>query len=166
MKRSTKLMLGSAAAVSLLSIGTTQAQQEAAVDTVWCRSGTVTVVAKDEKMVVWALDHLGVAQAADPKDVFHNATQRCVGTVAMFDGKVTANGWCKSIFAKTGDWALVDWKNDEQPGKGTWTYRHGTGAFKGVTGGGTYQSLGQTRPMEAGTYQNCVRVKGTRKMPQ
>ena len=166
MNRPTTLMLGGAMMTALLSTSASLAQQDAAVDTVWCRSGTASIIAKDEKMVVWSLDHLGVAQAADPKDIFHNATQRCVGTVATFDGKVSANGWCKTVIAKTGDWALVDWKNDAQPGHGTWTYRHGTGALKGITGSGTYQSLGQTRPMEAGTYQNCVLTKGTRKTPK
>jgi hypothetical protein len=27
------------------------------------------------------------------------------------------------------------------------------------------ESLGQTRPVEAGTYQNCIRVKGTISIP-
>ena len=165
MDRIIKLKVGSAAAAAMLSIGSAQAQEERTVDTQWCRSGTASIVAKDEKLVVYLLDHLGVAQSKDPKDIFQNATQRCVGTVAMIDGKMSANGWCKSVIAKTGDWILVDWTNDEKPGSGTWSYRHGTGALKGVTGGGTYHSLGQTRPMEAGTYQNCVRVQGALKLP-
>jgi hypothetical protein len=165
MNQSTTLMLGGAVAVALLSTGAAQAQKQMALDSVWCRAGTASVLAKDEKMTVWAIDHLGVAQASDPKDVFHNATQRCVGTIAMFDGKVNASGWCRTVVAKTGDWALVDWKNDDKPGSGTWSYRHGTGALKGITGGGTYQSLGQTRPMETGTYQNCVRVQGKWQVP-
>ena len=164
MRRSTILMLTSAVAASLLS-GTTQAQKESAVDSVWCRSGTASVVAKDDKMTVWAIDHYGVAQTSDPKDLFNNATQRCVGTIAMFDGKVQASGWCRTVFAKAGDWVLVDWKNDDKPGSGTWSYRHGTGSLKGITGGGTYHSLGQTRPMETGTYQNCVRVQGKWQVP-
>jgi hypothetical protein len=60
---------------------------------------------------------------------------------------------------------VADWANSGKPGHGTWNYRYGSGKFKGITGGGTYQSLGQTRPVEAGTYQNCVRVKGTMKLP-
>ena len=165
MKRSTTLMMGGAVAIALLSIGNAQAQKQGTVDSVWCRSGTASVVAKDEKMLVWALDHNGVAQTADPKDLFNNATQRCVGTVAIFDGKVEANGWCKTHFLNPADWVLVDWKGDEKPGSGTWSYRHAAGSMKGITGGGTFHSLGQTRPMEAGTYQNCVRVKGKWQMP-
>lgn len=165
MKRSTTLTLGGAISAALLSIGTAQAQEERTVDAQWCRAGTASIVAKDEKMVVWLIDHLGVAQEKDPKGLFHNATQRCVGTVANINGKMSANGWCKTVIAKTGDWILVDWTNDEKPGSGTWSYRHGTGALKGVTGGGTYHSLGQTRPMETGTYQNCVQTKGSMKIP-
>jgi hypothetical protein len=165
MDRISKLTLGSAVAAAMLSIGSAQAQTEAPVDTVWCRSGTASIVAKDEKMVVLSIDHYGVARSNDPKNLFHNATQRCVGTIATIDGKMTASGWCKTVVAKTGDWTLVDWKSGEKPGQGTWSYRHGTGALKGITGSGTYQSLGRTRPMQTGTYQNCVRTKGTRKIP-
>ncbi len=165
MDRFTKLTVGSAVAAAMLSIGSAQAQKELQIDTVWCRSGTASMVAKDEKLVVWSLDHYGVAQSGNPQDPFNNATQRCIGTVAMIDGKMSANGWCKVVLAKTGDWVLVDWKNGEKPGQGTWSYRHGTGALKGITGGGTYHSLGQTRPMQSGTYQNCARSTGTRKLP-
>jgi hypothetical protein len=111
------------------------------------------------------LDHKGVAQGSDAKDPFHGSTQRCFGALANFDGTVSANGWCKQIHQQTGDWLVLDWVNASTPGKGTWTIRHGVGKWKGVTGGGTYESLGQTRPVEAGTYQNCIRVKGTMSLP-
>jgi hypothetical protein len=123
------------------------------------------VLAQDGKKIVLVLDHRGVAQSSDVNDPFHGSTQRCVGLLANFDGMVTANGWCKQIHPQTGDWVVLDWANSGQPGTGTWTFRHGTGKWQGLTGGGTYQSLGQTRPVEPGTYQNCVHIKGTVKMP-
>jgi hypothetical protein len=103
--------------------------------------------------------------SADARDPFHGSTQRCVGTLANFDGAVTAKGWCKQIHPQSGDWLVLDWVNSGKPGSGTYTVRHGTGKWKGVTGGGTYESLGQTRPVETGTYQNCIRVKGTLSIP-
>ena len=152
-----------AALATLLASGVVQAQQ--ATDTTICRSGTSTLLAQDEKKVVVWLDHRGVGLSTDAKDPLHGSTQRCVGTLANFDGTVTANGWCKQIHPQSGDWLVLDWVNSGKPGSGTYTIRHGTGKWKGATGGGTYESLGQTRPVEAGTYQNCIRVKGTLSIP-
>ena len=130
-----------------------------------CRSGTSTVLAQEDKKIVLLLDHRGVTLGSDAKDPFHGSTQRCFGVLANFDGKVTANGWCKQVHPQTGDWLVLDWVNSGAPGAGTYTLRHGTGKWKGVTGGGTYESLGQTRPADPGTYQSCVRVKGTISIP-
>ena len=130
-------------------------------DHLQCRAGTASILAQDEKKIIVLLDHRGVGQGSVPTDPFHNSTQRCIGVLANFDGKVTANGWCKQIHPQTGDWLVLDWANSGKPGSGTWTIRHGTGIWKGATGGGTYESLPPTRPFEPGTYQNCIRVKGT-----
>lgn len=130
-----------------------------------CRAGTASVLAQDGKKIVMLLDHHGVGQGTDAKDPFHNSTQRCVGVLANFDGSVTANGWCKQVHPQTGDWLILDWANGGKPGSGTWTVRHGVGKWQGASGGGTYQSLGQTRPIEVGTYQNCIRVQGVLKLP-
>jgi hypothetical protein len=149
---------------AFLGSGAAHAQQQT-VDNVTCRAGTLTVLAQAEKLLVWSLDHRGVTQGGDPKDPMQSFTQRCIGTVANVEGKLSANGWCRSVDSKTGDWTLVDWQGSDKPGFGTWSYRYGTGKFKGVTGGGTYEPLGPTRPVEAGTYQNCVRIKGTMTIP-
>jgi hypothetical protein len=163
MNRSTKLLLG--AAIALVGAGAAQAQQ--ATDNVWCRAGTMTVLAQEEKTIVWALDHRGVAQATDLKNPFHGATQRCIGVVASIDGKSSGNGWCKIIEPQSGNWLVVDWAGSDKPGHGTWNYRYGSGKFKGVTGGGTYEpiDMAPTKAVDPGTYQNCTRVKGTMKLP-
>lgn len=123
----------------------------------------MTVLAKEEKTIIWSLDQRGVTQS---NGVFNGFTQRCMGVVANFDGKISANGWCRNVDPKTGDWTVNDWTaSADKPGAGTFSIRHGTGKWKGITGGGTYESTGQTRPVEEGTYQNCVRVKGTYTVP-
>lgn len=149
-------------AVGLCFASTAMAQS---TDHRQCRAGTASVLAQDGKKIVMLLDHLGVGQSADEKDPFHNSTQRCFGVLANFDGNVTANGWCKQVHPRTGDWLILDWANGGKPGSGTWTIRHGVGMWQGATGGGTYQSLGQTRAYQAGTYQNCIRVQGSLKLP-
>ena len=145
------------------ALGTAHAQQ--AFDQTTCRAGTMTVLAKAEKMIVWSLDHRGVTQSIDAGKLFDGATQRCIGTVANIDGKVSANGWCRNVDLKTGDWNVIDWVASDKPGSGTFSFRYGTGKWQGITGGGTYEPAGQSRPVDDGTYQNCVRVKGTVKLP-
>jgi len=152
-------LLHLAALAALLASGASYAQQS--YENMTCRAGTVTMIAQAEKLFVWALDHRGVTQSKDPSDPFHGFTQRCVGTVANVEGKLSANGWCRSVDPKTGDWTLVDWTGSDKPGHGTWSFRYGTGKWKGASGGGTYEPTGPTRPVEAGTYQNCVIIKGT-----
>lgn len=161
MNRSTKLLLGTA--VALLGAGAAQAQQ--ALDFVHCRAGTVSVLAQEEKTIFYAIDHRGVAQASDPKSPFHGLTQRCIGVIASIDGKSSGNGWCKNVDPQSGHWYVVDWTSSDKPGHGTWNFRYGSGKFKGVTGGGTYEPTGPTKPADPGTYQNCVRIKGTMKLP-
>lgn len=153
-----------ALAVSLaLMPATALAQMD--TEQLWCRSGTLKQLAQDEKKVVFLTENFGVAQNGDGKDWFFGSTHRCVGTFAVFDGASSGGGWCKQVSAQTGDWAVLEWNASGQPGKGTWEYRHGTGKWKGISGGGTYETAFPTRPIEAGTYQNCIRVKGKVAIP-
>lgn len=163
MEKAKSAWLRPAVLAALLGSGVAYAQQ--AIEHTTCRAGTITVLAQADKMIVWSLDHRGVTQASDASEPFHGATQRCIGVVANVEGKMSANGWCRNVDPKTGDWTLVEWTGSDKPGVGTWSFRYGSGKWKGVTGGGTYEPLGPTRPVDAGTYQNCVHIKGTMKLP-
>lgn len=142
-------------------VGSAFAQQS--YESTTCRAGTVTVLAQADKIFVWQLDHRGVTLS--PGGPFDGFTQRCIGTVANVEGKIAANGWCRNVDPKTGDWTLIDWTGSDKPGHGTFSYRQGTGKWQGITGGGTYEPVGATKPVEPGTYQNCNRAKGTFKLP-
>ena len=163
MKNANVVSLRCTALAALLASAAVHAQL--ATDHTTCRSGTVTVLAQADKMIVYSLDHRGVAQGSNSSDPYHGSTQRCVGVVASFDGKVSGSGWCKQVHPQTGDWLVLDWASSGMPGSGTYTLRHGTGKWKDVTGGGTYESLAPTRPVDAGTYQNCIRIKGNITIP-
>lgn len=150
------------ACAAMLASGAATAQHT--VDHVTCRAGTLSALAQADKLIVWQLDHRGVTRAAEG-DPFDGFTQRCIGTVANVEGKLAANGWCRNVDPKTGDWTLAQWTGSDKPGHGTWSIDYGTGKWKGLTASGTYEPIGPTRPVEAGTYQNCVRIRGTMKMP-
>jgi hypothetical protein len=154
-------LLACAALAALLAAGSGYAQQP--YDSITCRAGTMAPIAQADNVLVWALEHRGVSQSSDP--TFNGFTQRCIGVVAAVEGKVSANGWCRSVDPKTGDWTLVDWTGSDKPGHGTWSFRYGTGKWKGVSGGGTYEPMGPTKAVEPGTYQNCSHAKGTYKLP-
>ena len=160
MKTTTRLSLTCTLFAAVLGSGQALAQQ--AYEHSTCRAGTMTVLAKTDDMIVWTLDHRGVTYDPGP---FQGFTQRCVGVVANIAGKINANGWCRSVDPKTGDMTVVDWVGGDKPGAGTYSFRYGTGKWKGVSGNGTYESLGPTKAVDPGTYQNCVRIKGTITVP-
>lgn len=157
-----KIILGTLLSVSLYTVTAIAQQSYTTMD---CRSGTVTVLAKGEDMLLYAIDHKGVARSQDASKLFDNWTQRCVGAIAVIGGKTTGNGWCKSIDPAGGDFTVIAWTS-EKPGVGTWRFAYGTGKWKGISGGGEYQLAGATRAVEEGTYQNCVSIKGSFTMPK
>lgn len=160
----TKAMVASLSCTLFATIiGTAYAQQT--YENTNCRAGTMAVLAQADDMIVYALDHRGVNISAEPGNPFGDSAQRCIGVVAVIGGKAAGNGWCRNVDPKTGDWYVVDWKTSDKPGTGTYTFRYGTGKWKGVTGDGTYELLAPTKPVDAGTYQNCARIRGTVKVP-
>jgi hypothetical protein len=161
MKTAMTALLAGALSTALIGI----AYADEMVDHITCRAGTMTVLAKADDMIVWQLDHRGVNYSPDANNVFNGTTQRCIGVVASIGGKASGNGWCRNVNPKTGEWTVVDWQSDGKPGHGTWHFRYGSGKYKGISGGGTYEPVGQTRPVDAGTYQNCTRIKGTMQLP-
>jgi len=163
MKRATRASLTCTTVAVILGLGAAYAQQT--FESTACRAGTMTVLAKAEDMIVWSVDLRGVIRGNAPNNPFDGNTQRCVGVVANIAGKTSANGWCKNVGPKNDDWYVLDWVASDKPGHGTFTYRYGAGKWKGITGGGSYEPAGQTTPVEPGTFQNCVNVKGTAKIP-
>lgn len=158
---------GKAVCLSVLfaasAIAGTAAAQQSYSSTV-CRAGTVVPLAKAEDMVSFAIDHRGIVlpEADNP---FGNQTQRCVGSVAIVRGVSKGSGYCRNLDPATGDFILVEWSANGKPGTGTFRYVYGTGKWKGITGGGEYQQVATTRPVDGGTYQNCITSKGSYTVP-
>ena len=134
--------------------------------TVVCRSGTISELAKGDDMLIYTLDHSGVIRSEDDRKLFDNWAERCVGGIATIAGKRSGGGWCKSIDPANGDSVFIEWSPGEGGGAGSFRYVHGTGAWKGISGRATYDTLARTRAVQPGTYQNCIRVKGTVTAPK
>jgi hypothetical protein len=131
-----------------------------------CRAGTITGIAKAQDLVVFSIDQRGIMLADDAAKTFNNNTQRCIGSIAVIRGKSSGGGFCRSVDAATGDTTVSEWTSAEKPGTGTFKFLFGTGKWNGITGGGDYQTAAVTRPVDDGTYQNCVRVKGSFAVPK
>ena len=129
-----------------------------------CRAGTVSTLAKGEDILASSIDQRGVnIPEGGP---FDNYTQRCIGSLAVLRGKPTGGGFCRNVDPANGDFTLVEWTSGDKPGMGTFKFLGGTGKWKGITGGGDYGTVAPTRPVDDGTYQNCVRVKGKFSVPK
>jgi hypothetical protein len=148
-----------------LSADPAAAQQ--AYTTLECRAGTVSSLARtDDGVNIFALDHRGVQQSTHESKLFHNWSQRCVGAIANLGSRRGGSGYCRNQDPATGDFVIIQFASDEQRvGSGTFKLVHGTGKWKGVSGGGTYESSGAFRPVDEGTYQNCITSKGTVLIP-
>ena len=144
--------------------GSATAQQ--AFSALVCRAGTITGLAKAQDLVVFGLDQRGIILAEDAAKTFDNATQRCVGAIAVIRGTSSGGGFCRSVDPTTGDTTISEWTSAAKPGSGTFKYLSGTGKWSGITGGGDYHTAAVTRPIDDGTYQNCVRVKGSISVPK
>ena len=113
----------------------------------------VTAVGSEQ----WAI----VARSAT-KD-WENATQHCVGTWRVVDGREAARGICK--WSDTSGNTAVGEFEQTAPGEGTWAWLSGTGKFKGIQGGGRWKVVGQGRPIVEGTGQLCSHDTGTYTLP-
>ena len=155
---------GTLASAALFS-GPAAAQQP--YTTFECRAGTISWLARtDDGANIFALDHRGVQQSTHESKLFHNWSQRCVGTIGNYGGTRGGSGYCRNQDPASGDFVIIQFASDEKKvGAGTFRLVHGTGKWKGVTGGGTYESSGTFKPVDEGTYQNCITAKGTVLIP-
>ncbi len=92
-----------------------------------------------------------------------NATNHCMENDIFMQGRMSAHGECLWTDAD-GD-TFIGTYTDE-PGKpGVWTFLGGTGKWKGVTGGGTYQHVSFSKPRPDGTGEGCTTHSGKYTLP-
>lgn len=135
---------------------------ERRVDFMNCRSGTTEILVKSETFTLLAIEHMGV-HVSYFADSFDNNANHCVGTIKISDGIREGNGYCTNV-DPDGDITVSAWaqKGDVR----TWSFVHGTGKWQGITGGGQFEPLPPAHPVKEGTYQGCVDVTGTYRLPK
>lgn len=128
-----------------------------------CFSWKLAQITASEELTITASEAYGITQSHNENKAFDNNTVHCVALGKTMPGSSTLDGYCKYL-DPNGDIAVGRLRREG--GKGTWEFVHGTGKWKGITGGGTYEVVAQGKPVAPGTFQSCSHATGTFMLPK
>jgi hypothetical protein len=128
-----------------------------------CFSWKLTQITASEELTITASESTGITQSHNENKAFDNNTVHCVVLGKKTPGGATLDGYCKYL-EPNGDIAVG--RFGREGGKGTWEFIHGTGKWKGITGGGTYEIVAHGKPVAPGTFQSCSHATGTFALPK
>lgn len=153
-----------AAGISLLAVCASAAQAQE-FDATHCYFGTATVAFASDEATVAIFDHKGIYRANGEKKLLNGFSIHCTGLTKVINKKRTVSGGCKVLDPK-GDSISLVFEGAGPPGgdSGTADAVAGTGAWKGVSGGGKWQVHTPSKPLASGTFQGCLRYHGAFKV--
>ena len=140
------------------------AQAETPYDITPCMSGTITILLQSKELTIFSLDLKGIARSNHENKVFDNCTFNFVGVYRIIAGKMTGHGYTK-FMDPDGDCFFVQVSQVDGQTNVT-KLLHGTGKWKGITGGGELKTITRGKPIMPGTYQSCSRHIGTFELPK
>lgn len=135
------------------------------LDYTGCRNAEFTLLSQSDEMTVLGIDLKGVDRSNHENKLFDGFSHRCNGVYMIRGDETAGNGFCKYL-APDGDYTLLQWRNTGKRGTGTWEFLEGSGKFKGVKGGGDYETVMRAKPITPGSLQFCIRVTGTLELPE
>lgn len=133
-----------------------------AYDFVACTFGRGLPLEANAEVVATGGESWGVVASSTTKE-WENATTRCVGYMHVVGGKPLGRGVCKWVHT-TGDTAVGEYEYSATAAS-RFTWLAGTGRLKGISGGGTFKTVFNGKPVDAGTAQGCRRDWGTYTLP-
>lgn len=128
-----------------------------------CWGGDVTLLHKGEELSILGFDVQGVSMANEGSTAFDGWSLQIIGTAKIENGKYSSTFY--GIY-KSPEGDVVIGEGNREGTEGKWEFIHGTGKWKGITGGGTVQSLVTAPPIQPGTTQSCVKAAGTFELPK
>ena len=128
-----------------------------------CRSGTATMVHNSKELMIVGFELKGMLRSNTNTEILNNVSEICVGTLEQTGDQMTQSGYCKYMYAN-GDINVVKWDGNSKGGE--WKFLLGTGKWENIKGGGTWSILQRAKPIAAGTFQNCMTIKGTYELPK
>ncbi len=130
----------------------------------FCSHSKTTMLQANPDVTAFNLESWGIQTPDSAFKPWANATNHCAGNMVVVQGKSAARGECLWTDAD-GDTFIGTFV--DEPGKpgGVWTFLGGTGKWKGVTGGGTYQYVSSSKPRPDGTGEGCASHSGKYMLP-
>ena len=138
------------------------AQAEQPYDITSCHSGTIKMLYSSKEMTILSGEGWGIITSNHENKAFDNCTFHVMTLIQVMGEKITETGYYK-LMDPDGD--LVIAETTRIGTESISRFLHGTGKYKGITGGGKSQRIvfGRIPPNTAAA---CSRSVGTFKLPK
>jgi len=143
------------------------AQAETPFDISLCVAGPVTALSSTDELTLLGVELKGVTISNQENKVFDSLFYHFFGVSRISHGQVDARGYSK-ITDVNGDLIFTETTTVGPLTKPSWKLKflHGTGKWKGITGGGDVVSITRRSPLAEGTYRACYSIRGTFELPK
>ncbi len=128
-------------------------------DATHCYVGTASVIFATDEAAVIQFEHKGIYRDNGDQKFFEGFSVQCAGTNVTISKKSAIRGGCKALDPKGDTIHLVF--EGAAGDKGTAHAVAGTGAWKGISGGGDWLVRTPSKALAAGGFQACLRFYGT-----
>jgi hypothetical protein len=141
-----------------------QAEQPFDITDHFC--ATVTTLSTSPELTIFQSDVKGIVRDNLENKTFDNLTSHCLRIGRISAGKLTGITFSK-FTDSDGDFFITESTSDAVPPaavESTWKFLHGTGKWKGITGGGKGKFIFMTRgkqQISPTTIQGYLRMTGT-----
>jgi hypothetical protein len=163
--RTMKSMMSVATLMAATSVGFAFAAdlpKEGSYDYKACFTRNTTSIDFSEAYAAYSYNETAIATSTSPGGMFDGESIRCVGSVAIFNGKRTNLAICEGV-AKTGDMRLTRFQYSAD-GKLVREEVAGTGMYEGMVTTGTAKEVVPPKEIKPGVTTFCNQLTGTYKM--
>jgi hypothetical protein len=138
------------------------AQAEQPYDITSCHSGKIKALFADKEMTIWSGEGWGIIMSNHENKVFDNCTFHVMTVIQVMGDRTTETGFLKTMDP---DGDIVVAQTSRVGTESITKFLHGTGKYKGITGGGKSHRIvfGRIPPDSAAA---CSRGIGTFELPK
>ncbi len=137
--------------------------KEGSYDITTCFTRNSTLIPYSKTQYAYSYEETGTAISTPPGGLFDGDTVRCVGMVAVIEGKRSGGSFCQAD-AKDGDKRLTQFRYDNE-GKFVREALVGTGKYDGmVITGSTVRAVGPALEPRTGKAEACNQQTGAYKL--
>ena len=142
-------------------------QAETPFDISLCLAGPVTALSSTNELTLLGVDLKGVTISNHENKVFDSLFYHFLGVSRISNGQVDGRGYAK-ISDVNGDLIFTETTTVGPLAQPRWKIKflHGTGKWKGITGGGDVVSITRRSPLAEGMFRACYSIRGTFELPK